>query len=117
MNMKNIHCYCIIRATPIMTLNNSNNNNDNNNNNKDDDDNNDDCDDDDNNNNNSSNNFSNNNDNNNRIERRNSRFLQSHHYAVNRLQHVRSSGPGATVCKSHATHRALITCNLHCATW
>ena len=38
-------------------------------------------------------------------------------YAMNCLQHVRSSGPGATVCKSRATHRALITCNLQCATW
>ena len=28
------------------------------------------------------------------------------------LQHVRSSGPGAIVCKSRATHRALITCNM-----
>ena len=37
-------------------------------------------------------------------------FLQSPHSAANCLQHVRSSGLGATVCKSHATHRALITC-------
>ena len=37
-------------------------------------------------------------------------FLQSPHSAANCLQHVRSSGPGATVCKSRATHRALITC-------
>ena len=29
------------------------------------------------------------------------------------LQHVRSSGPGAIVCKSRATHRALITCKCH----
>ena len=41
-------------------------------------------------------------------------FLQSPHCAVNRLQHVRSSGPGAIVCKSCATHRALITCNMLC---
>ena len=40
-------------------------------------------------------------------------FLQSPHSAANRLQHVRSSGPGATVCKSRATHRALITCKCH----
>ena len=38
-------------------------------------------------------------------------FLQSPHCASNRLQHVRSSGQGAIVCKSRATHRALITCN------
>ena len=44
-------------------------------------------------------------------------FLQSPHSAANRLQHVRSSGPGAIVCKSRATHRALITCNMSCATW
>ena len=31
-------------------------------------------------------------------------FLQSHHCAVNCLQHVRSSGQGAVVCKSRATH-------------
>ena len=37
-------------------------------------------------------------------------FLQSPHSAANCLQHVRSSGPGVTVCKSRATHRALITC-------
>ena len=40
-------------------------------------------------------------------------FLQSPHSAANCLQHVRSSGPGATVCKSRATHRALITCICH----
>ena len=39
-------------------------------------------------------------------------LLQSPHSAANRLQHVRSSDPGAIVCKSHATHRALITCNM-----
>ena len=33
------------------------------------------------------------------------------------LQHVRSSSLGPTVCKSCATHRALITCNQQCATW
>ena len=41
-------------------------------------------------------------------------WLQSPHCASNRLQHVRSSGPGAIVCKSRATHRALITCNMSC---
>ena len=44
-------------------------------------------------------------------------FLQSPHCSANRLQHVRSSGPGAIVCKSRTTHRALITCNMLCATW
>ena len=41
-------------------------------------------------------------------------YLQSPHSAAKCLQHVRSSGPGAVVCKSHATHRALITCNMLC---
>ena len=40
-------------------------------------------------------------------------FIQSPHSAANCLQHVRSSGPGAIVCKSRATHRALITCKRH----
>ena len=40
-------------------------------------------------------------------------LLQSPHSAANCLQHVRSSGPGAIVCKSRATHRALITCKCH----
>ena len=40
-------------------------------------------------------------------------LLQSPHSAANCLQHVRSSGPGAVVCKSRATHRALITCKCH----
>ena len=39
--------------------------------------------------------------------------LQSPHCAANRLQHVRSSGAGAIVCKSRATHRALITCKVY----
>ena len=51
---------------------------------------------------------------NNRIQRRNSSFLQSPHCSANRLQHDRSSGSGAVVCKSRATHRALITCNMPC---
>ena len=45
------------------------------------------------------------------------RLLQSPHCAKNCLQHVRSSGQGAIVCKSRVTHRALITCNMSCATW
>ena len=40
-------------------------------------------------------------------------FLQSPHSAANYLQHVRSSDPGAIVCKSRAAHQALITCNCH----
>ena len=40
-------------------------------------------------------------------------FQQSPHCAENRLQHVRSNGSGAIVCKSRAT-RALITCNMSC---
>ena len=40
--------------------------------------------------------------------------LQSPHSAVNCLQHARSSGPGEFVCKSRATHRALIMCNMSC---
>ena len=39
--------------------------------------------------------------------------LQYPHSAANCLQHVRSSGPGAIVCKSRATQRALITCKCH----
>ena len=50
--------------------------------------------------------------------------LQSH-WAANRLQHVRSSGPGVIVCqknkqtknkKKSVTNRALITCNMLRAT-
>ena len=44
-----------------------------------------------------------------RIERRNSRFLQSAHCAANCLQYVLSSGQGAIMCKSRATHRTFIT--------
>ena len=40
-------------------------------------------------------------------------FSQSPHSAANGLQHVRSSGLGAIVCKSRTTHRALITCKCH----
>ena len=39
-------------------------------------------------------------------------FVQSPHCAANHLQHVCSSGPDAIMCKSHATHRALITCSM-----
>ena len=50
-----------------------------------------------------------------RIERCNLRFFfQSPHCAANRFQYVRSGGPGAIVCKSRATHRAHITCNMSC---
>ena len=44
-------------------------------------------------------------------------FLQSPHSAANCLQHVRSSGLGAIVSKSRATHRMLITCVMLRATW
>ena len=44
-------------------------------------------------------------------------FLQSPYCAANCLQHARSSGPGAIVCKSCATHSACITCNMPWATW
>ena len=57
----------------------------------------------------------NNNNNNNRIQRRYSRFFTSPHSAAKCLQHVRSSSPGAIVCKSRATHRALIRCKCHVA--
>ena len=40
-------------------------------------------------------------------------FLQSPHSAANCLQHVRTSGRVGTVCKSRATHRALITGKCH----
>ena len=42
--------------------------------------------------------------------------LQSPRCTPNCLQHECSSGQGAFVCKSHATHRALIMCNMSCAT-
>ena len=44
-------------------------------------------------------------------------LLQSSRYAVNCLQHLRSSSQGTTVCKSRATQPAPITCNVSCATW
>ena len=44
-------------------------------------------------------------------------FLQSPHCAANCLQHVRSSDPDTSVCKSRATHPAFIICNMQCATW
>ena len=61
---------------------------------------------------------SNNDNNNDQIARRNSRFvLPSPHCAADCFQHVRSSGQGVTMSKSRATHRALIKCNVLCATW
>ena len=36
---------------------------------------------------------------------------------MNCLQRVCSSGQGVKVCKSCATHQALITCNMSCAMW
>ena len=44
-----------------------------------------------------------------RIERRKSRFFT---ISSLRCEHECSSGPGAIVCKSRATHRALNTCNM-----
>ena len=44
-------------------------------------------------------------------------FLQSPRCASNCLKNVRSSGQGTIVCKSRATHRAPITCNVLYATW
>ena len=44
-------------------------------------------------------------------------FLQSPRCAANCLQHVRSSSQGTTACKSRATQRARMTCNVSCATW
>ena len=44
------------------------------------------------------------NDNNDRTERRNLSFLQSPHCEANCLQHLRSSGQGAMVRESRATH-------------
>ena len=44
-------------------------------------------------------------------------FLQSSHCASNCLQHVRSSGQGAIVCKSRAIHCVLVTCSVLSATW
>ena len=44
-------------------------------------------------------------------------LLQSPYCAANCLQHVRSSGRGAVMCELHATHRALVTCNVSSATW
>ena len=43
--------------------------------------------------------------------------LQFPHCATNCLQHTHSKGQGAIMYKSHATHTALITCNMLCVTW
>ena len=53
---------------------------------------------------------------NNHIERRNSRFLTMSSCTSNCLQHIRSSGQGAIMHKSCATHQVLITCNMSCGT-
>ena len=99
-------------AESACTVNN-NNNNSNNNNNKN---NNDDDDKNDNSNiNNNGDNDGNNDDN--CIEWRNSRLSFSPHCAANCLRHIRSNSQGAIVCKLRATHRALITCTLSCATF
>ena len=66
---------------------------------------------------NNNNNNKNNNNNTNHIQMHILRFLQSPHCAANCLQHICSSGPGTMVCRSHATHRALITCSVQSVTW
>ena len=43
-------------------------------------------------------------------------FVQSPPCAANCLQHVRSSGQGAIVCKSRVTYPAFIMCNMSHAT-
>ena len=43
-----------------------------------------------------------------RTERRNLRLFQSPHCAANCLQHTRSSGHGAIVCKSRATNTSSV---------
>ena len=43
--------------------------------------------------------------------------LQSPHCGANCLQHEHSSDQGAFVCRSRATHRVLITCNMTCVMW
>ena len=40
-------------------------------------------------------------------------FLQSPHSAANCLQHICTKGLGTIMCKSRATHQALITCKCH----
>ena len=44
-------------------------------------------------------------------------FSQSPQCTVNCLQHVRSSGQGAIVCKSHTTHPVPIISSMPSATW
>ena len=44
-------------------------------------------------------------------------FFESPRCAANCLQHVHSSSQGTIVCKSRATHTAISTCNVSCATW
>ena len=108
--MMRIPIMIIIIVVDDDDVNNNNNNNNNNNT-----DNNDDDDDDDTT---TTTTNDNNNNDNNRIERRSARlFLQSPHCTANCLQHVHSSCHRAIVCKSLATHRALITCNMSSATW
>ena len=53
----------------------------------------------------------------NRIQRRYLTFLQSPYSTANCLQHVRSSGPGAIVCKSCATQRVSRASAMLRATW
>ena len=96
-----------MNAIIIININNESNNNYNNSNNN----NNNNDDDDDSNNNNSNNNS------NNRIEMRNSRIFTISLLRRKQPQHVRSSDYGAILYTSRATHRALITYSMSCATW
>ena len=54
-------------------------------------------------------------DNSNDIERCNSRLVAI--CTVNCFQYLCSSGQGAIMCKSCATHWAFIVCNILCTTW
>ena len=59
-----------------------------------------------------------NNDNNDCIQRRSSRFFFKNLLAAPlTVSNTYALGQGAILCKSRATHRALITCNVSCATW
>ena len=102
-----------LKITIVNNNSNNNNNNDNNSNSNsnNDDDNNNNNNNNSNNNNNNDNNNSNDNKNNHCTQRRNLRFFT---ISSLRREHIHSSGPGAVVCRSYATHRALITCNMSC---
>ena len=56
----------------------------------------------------------NNKNNNSRIQRRNSRFFFNLLTAPRTVSNTHSGCPDSIVCKSRATHRAPITCNISC---